>query len=67
MIPANSVEPNPKYDNWVWTLLLSLARLLPSRFLAACVIRAWNRATSRTNDDVWFENISIEELLERLT
>jgi hypothetical protein len=66
MIPAEPIEPKRGYDNWSWSLLLGIAKLLPSRFLVACVIRAWSRATSRTDDDVWFDDITMSELLERL-
>lgn len=61
MIPDNT-EGN-LIDNWVWRLLLRAAHCLPRRFLAACLVAAWD---FETRDDVWFEDMNVRDLLNRL-
>ena len=53
-------------DGRFWRFLLWLCQRLPRQLLMAAMIAAWDKATSRTPEDVWFASIGVGDVLDRL-
>lgn len=67
MIPCESDRQEPgRLSEWLWFVERFIFRHVPRRVLVAAVIVAWDKATALKFGEVWFDNIPIQTLVERL-
>ena len=50
----------------VWRVIYAIARILPSKLKLACLYHAWSDATAEEFEVVWFKDIPIQRVIDRV-
>ena len=68
MIPSEGAEDfkETKLGLRLWWIARFIARHSPRLLLQAYVVHAWDLATAEKYTEVWWENVDIKTVLERI-
>lgn len=66
MIPGEGGQEPGRVAEWINRVLMALFRRVPKSVLLCAVCVAWDKATAEEFGEVWFENIPVMTLLQRI-